>query len=91
MAITRQDFCDMVSQMREFLYCFYDSEYFEYGDEKNQTLTQSMLIELISMSPQRKKSPIRRSNQVDEEDYEDEEELLQRFGGPPDRKKKQKR
>ena len=51
MTITRQDFCDLVGQMREFLYCFYDTEYFEHGDHKNQTLTQSMLVEQISMSP----------------------------------------
>jgi len=45
MQITRQDFCELVSEMRDFLYCLYDTEYFEHGEQKNQTLTQSMLME----------------------------------------------
>lgn len=32
MVLVRQDFCELVGQMREFLYCFYDTEYFELGD-----------------------------------------------------------
>ncbi len=37
--LTRQDFCDVVDEMREFLYCMYDTNYFEVGDNQNQTLT----------------------------------------------------
>ena len=53
MLITRQDFCELVSEMRDFLYCLYDSNYFEQGEQRNQTLTQSMLAEQISMSPKK--------------------------------------
>ena len=43
----------MVAELRDFLYCFHDVDYFEHGDKKNETLTQSMLVEQISMSPKR--------------------------------------
>lgn len=43
--LAKQDICEVVQEMRDFLYCMYDTEYFEFADQKNETLTQSMLIE----------------------------------------------
>lgn len=37
--ITRQDFCELVCEIRDFLYCFYDTDYFDVGEQRNQTLT----------------------------------------------------
>ena len=30
--ITKQDMCEVVDEMRDFLYCIYDTGYFEHGD-----------------------------------------------------------
>ena len=52
----------MVAELRDFLYCFHDVDYFEHGDKKNETLTQSMLVEQISMSPKREPAVKRITN-----------------------------
>ena len=30
--IARQDLCDLAGEIRDFLYCFYDTDYFEIGE-----------------------------------------------------------
>jgi len=52
--LSRQDVCDFVSEMRDFLYCIYDTEYFQKcGGPGDETLTQSMFFDHLAMSPSR--------------------------------------
>ena len=59
----------------------YDTEYFEFADQKNETLTQSMLIEQASMSPERLAHRNKRNDPESEssEDSDDEEERYMRL------------